>query len=127
MKEMTRLLVVDDEPDICEFLKSFFQEREFKVETALSGEAAIAAVEKFRPHVMLLDIKMGPVDGLTVLKKIKEKHPRTKIIMVTAIETKDKIEEAIRLGADNYVTKPLSLEYLENDVREKVANLALNA
>jgi len=127
MKEMTRLLVVDDEPDICAFLKSFFEEREFKVETALSGEAAIAAVEKFRPHVMLLDIKMGPVDGLTVLKKIKEKHPRTKVIMVTAIETKDKIEEAIRLGADNYVTKPLSLEYLENDVREKVANLALNA
>jgi DNA-binding response OmpR family regulator len=123
---MTRLLVVDDEPDICEFLKSFFEERDFKVETAFSGEEALTAAEKFRPHVMLLDIKMGPTDGLAVLRQVKEKFPRTKVIMVTAIETKDKIEEAIRLGADNYITKPLSLEYLENDVREKVANLALN-
>ena len=44
--------------------------------------------------------------------------------MVTALETRDKIEEAMRLGADNYITKPLSLEYLERDVREKVALLA---
>ena len=43
--------------------------------------------------------------------------------MVTALETTDKIEEAMRLGADNYITKPLSLDYLENDVREKIASL----
>lgn len=44
--------------------------------------------------------------------------------MVTALETTDKIEQAMRLGADNYITKPLSLEYLEKDVQEKIANLA---
>jgi DNA-binding response OmpR family regulator len=123
---MTRLLVVDDEPEICEFLKTFFEERDFKVQVANSGEAALERLEKFKPHVVLLDIKMGLVDGLAVLRKVKEKDPRTKVIMVTAIETKDKIEEAMRLGADNYITKPLSLEYLENDVREKVATLALS-
>ena len=124
---MTRLLVVDDEVEICEFLKSFFEDRDFEVQTALSGEKALEAVEKFRPQVVLLDIKMGDMDGITVLKKIKEKQPRVKVIMVTAIETKERIEEAMRLGADNYITKPLSLEYLENDVREKIANLAVNA
>ena len=70
---------------------------------------------------------MGDTDGLTVLKKIKEKNPKIKVIMVTALETTDKIEEAMRLGADNYITKPLSLEYLENDVREKIASLAKNS
>ena len=121
---MTRLLVVDDEPEICDFLKSFFEDRDFEVRTALSGERALELVETYRPHVMLLDIKMGNVDGLAVLRKVKEKNPKLKVIMVTALETTEKIEEAMRLGADNYITKPLSLEYLENDVREKIANLA---
>lgn len=124
---MTRLLVVDDEPEICDFLKSFFEDRDFEVQTALSGEEALKAVETFRPQVALLDIKMGDIDGLTVLRKVKEKHPNVKIIMVTALETTEKIEEAMRLGADNYITKPLSLEYLENDVKEKIANLAANS
>lgn len=124
---MTRLLVVDDETEICDFLKSFFEERDFKVATANSGEAALAAVESFQPQVMLLDIKMGAMDGLSVLKEVKKRYPRVKVIMVTALETTEKIEEALRLGADNYITKPLSLEYLENDVREKIAGLAAEA
>ena len=121
---MTKLLVVDDEPEICDFLKSFFEDRGFEVRTALSGEDALREAEAFRPQVMLLDIKMAGIDGLSVLKKVKQRLPRTKVIMVTALETTDKIEEAMRLGADNYITKPLSLEYLENDVREKIASLA---
>lgn len=124
---MTRLLVVDDEPEICDFLKSFFEDRDFDVQTALSGERALELVETFKPQVMLLDIKMGSVDGIAVLRKVKEKAPKTKVIMVTALETTEKIEEAMRLGADNYITKPLSLEYLENDVREKIASLASKA
>lgn len=124
---LTRLLIVDDEPEICEFLRSFFEDRDFEVETANSGERALELVETFRPQVMLLDIRMGAVDGLVVLRKVKERNPRLKVIMVTALETTDKIEEAMRLGADNYITKPLSLEYLEHDVREKVANLARKA
>ena len=121
---MTRLLVVDDEPEICDFLKSFFEDRDFQVETAGSGEAALKAVEAFHPQVILLDIKMGDMDGLEVLKKVKQANPKVKVIMVTALETTDKIESAMRLGADNYITKPLSLEYLENDVREKISSLA---
>jgi DNA-binding response OmpR family regulator len=124
---MTRLLLVDDEAEICDFLKSFFEDRDFEVQTALSGEEALRVVEIFRPQVMLLDIKMGSMDGLTVLREVKAKFPRVKVIMVTALETTEKIEEALRLGADNYITKPLSLEYLENDVREKIAGLAASS
>ena len=118
-----KLLIVDDEIEICDFLKSFFEERNFDVKTASSGQAALDMTEQFKPNVLLLDIKMPGMDGVQVLGNVKKKYPRTKVIMVTALETRDKIEECLRLGADNYITKPLSLEYLENDVREKIESL----
>ena len=121
---MKNMLVVDDEAEICDFLKSYFEEREFNVRTAGTGAAALKAVEQNPPHVVLLDLHMPGIDGMQVLKQIKEKHPGVKVIMVTALETRDKIEEAMRLGADNYITKPLSLEYLEKDVQQKIAQLA---
>jgi DNA-binding response OmpR family regulator len=120
---MKTLLVVDDEYEICDFLKTFFEERDFLVRTATSGEAAIREIEKAKPSVVLLDIQMPGMDGMSVLKKIKQNYSGVKVIMVTAVETREKIEEAIRLGADNYITKPLSLEYLEKDVQEKIAHL----
>lgn len=115
-----KLVIVDDEVEICDFLRSFFEERNYEVKTASSGQAALDLVEQFKPHIVLLDIKMPGMDGIQVLGTLKKKFPRTKVIMVTALETRDKIEECLRLGADNYITKPLSLEYLENDVREKI-------
>ena len=119
-----KLLIVDDEVEICDFLKSFFEERNYEVKTASSGQAALDAIEQFKPQIVLLDIKMPGMDGIQVLGTVKKKFPRTKVIMVTALETRDKIEECLRLGADNYITKPLSLEYLENDVREKIESLS---
>lgn len=124
---VNKLLIVDDEVEICEFLKSFFEDRDFKVATAHSGEQALQQVASFQPSVVLLDIQMPGMDGLSALKKIKEKYSKVKVIMVTAVETQDKIEEAMRLGADNYITKPLSLEYLEKDVQDKIDLLAKDA
>ncbi len=121
---MKRLLVVDDESEICDFLKMFFEDRGFTVATANSGQKALDLLDKVKPHVILLDIHMPAMDGLAALREIKKGFPDAKVIMVTAIETRDKIEEAMRLGADNYITKPLSLDYLEKDVQEKVAQLA---
>ena len=123
---MKRLLVVDDEREICEFLKTFFEDRDFQVVTAVSGAEAVAEVDKREPQVVLLDVHMPGMDGMNVLRQIKQKHPNVKVIMVTALETREKIEEAMRLGADNYITKPLSLEYLERDVREKITQLTKN-
>ena len=120
---MTKMLVVDDEIEICDFLKTFFEERNYRVFTAMTGETAIRLVDQESPAIVLLDIKMPGIDGIEVLKRIKTFHPETKVIMVTAIETRDKIDEATRLGADNYITKPLSLEYLETDVKDKLESL----
>lgn len=120
---MKDLLVVDDETEICDFLKNFFEERDFDVRTASSGEEAMERITKHQPQVVLLDVHMPGMDGMKTLREIKSQFPAVKVIMVTAIETREKIEEAMRLGADNYITKPLSLEYLEKDVQDKIALL----
>jgi len=123
MGSTTRLLVVDDETEICDFLKEFFEERNYDVQTAYNGLDALEKIKSHKPDVVLLDMMMPGMDGMAVLKEIKKDNPQTKVIMVTAVGTQDKINEALQLGADNYVTKPLSLDYLEEDVKNKVSKL----
>ena len=113
---MRKILVVDDENDICDFVKTFFRDRGFQVFTALSGEDALMITKKERPDLILLDIKMKNMDGLAVLKHIKELDKTIKIIMVTALDDQEKMREAYKLGAIDYITKPLALDYLEETV-----------
>jgi DNA-binding response OmpR family regulator len=117
---MPKLLVVDDEHDICDFVKNFFEERGFLVFTALSGEDALAFAKKDRPDIVLLDIKMKGMDGIATLKHLKELDKTLKIIMVTALEDQDKMNEACKLGACEYITKPLVLDHLERAVENRL-------
>jgi DNA-binding NtrC family response regulator len=113
---MHKILVVDDEIDVCDFVKNFFEERGVKVFTALNGAEAVSVVQRERPNLILLDIKMKGMDGLATLRQIKELDKDAKVIMVTALEDQDKMEEAYKLGAVDYITKPLILDYLEEAV-----------
>lgn len=115
---MPKLLVVDDEHEICDFVKHFFSERGCAVETASSGEEALAIAKKNRPDLVLLDIKMNGMDGIAVLKHIRNMDKTIKVIMVTALEDQDKMDEACRLGACEYITKPLMLDILEHLVEK---------
>lgn len=113
---MHKILVVDDEHDICDFVKTFFRERGFQVFTALNADEALSITKRERPELILLDIRMQGMDGLAALKHIKEFDKSIKIIMVTALEDQDKMREAYKLGAIDYITKPLVLDYLEEVV-----------
>ena len=115
---MRKLLVIDDESDICDFVKNFFQERGYSVFTALNGDEAISLVKREKPEVVLLDVKMKGMDGIAVLKHIKDIDKKIKVIMVTALEDRDKMDEACRLGACEYITKPLALDNLEQAVEK---------
>lgn len=115
---MPKLLVVDDEHDICDFVKNFFQERGYDVLTALNGDEALAFVKKDHPDLVLLDIKMKGMDGIATLKHIKELDRKQKVVMVTALEDREKMEEACKLGACDYITKPLMLDHLEQAVEK---------
>ena len=73
---MRKILVVDDERDICDFVKNFFQDRNFEVFTALSGEDALGIAKKEEPVVILLDIRMKGMDGIATLKHLKEMNTK---------------------------------------------------
>lgn len=120
---MIKLLLVDDEKGITESLKKFFEDRGFYVQTADSGEEALEIVEKERPSIIFLDIRMKGMDGLQALERIKKIDKRIKVIMLTVLEDAEIKEKARSLGADEYVTKPFSTQYLEEILIKKVQGL----
>ncbi len=113
---MLKLLVVDDEADICDFVKKFFKERDFDVLVAYNGKEALNIVESDKPDIVLLDVKMPVMNGMEALTEIRKKDKSIKVIMVTAVDDVEKAEEAKRHGALEYITKPLVLEQLERTV-----------
>lgn len=117
---MKKILVVDDEHDICDFVKTFFSDRGYVVFNALNGEEALSIVKTEKPDIVLLDVKMPGMDGMATLKHIKDIDRDIVVIMVTALEDQDKMNEAYRLGAADYITKPLVLDYLEGAVEKNI-------
>jgi DNA-binding response OmpR family regulator len=121
-----RLLVVDNEIDICNFVKMFFETRGFDVMTALNGDEAMKVLDQIKPDLIILDVMMRTEDeGIKYLPKIRSKSPDAKVIMITGVDDKDVIEKAKSLGADDYITKPLVLEYLESTVLGKIKSLSV--
>jgi len=118
--KMSKLLIVDDEPDVREFAKNFFVKRKLEVDTAASGSEAIDLVKKSKPELILLDLRMEGIDGLETLKQIKEIDKNIKVIMVTGVNDAESINKAKELGAKGYIHKPLILEELEKVVLKEI-------
>ncbi len=117
---MARILVVDDEPEVGIMLKKFLTKKGHDVYTALNGEEALEVVKKERPHIVLLDIIMPKMDGIECLKRIKEIDKEVGVIMITAVKQEEVGKQALKLGAFDYITKPLSLQYLEDCLMVKL-------
>ncbi len=120
---MARLLIVDDEQDAVEFLAGQFKNRGLEVDTALNGLEAIERVQANIPDLVFLDIRMPGMDGIEVLKKIKEIYPALKVVMMTAVQDEEIVEQAMALGAIDYITKPVSLDYLDSVLMDKISGL----
>ena len=108
-----RLLIVDDEPLILEVLSEHFSP-EYVVDTALNGADALGAILRARPDVVMLDINMPRMNGVQVLKDIKQIDDSIAVIMVTANEQVAMAAEALRNGAFGYVPKPFDFRYLDH-------------
>ncbi len=112
----SKILVVDDETEVCDALKELLKGEQCNVETANDGEQALEKVEEFSPHCILLDIRMPYLNGVDALKMIKQRSTDVEVIMVTAIENIKLAEECMRSGAFGYVTKPVDLDYLLKEI-----------
>jgi len=102
------ILLVDDEPAILQLSGMYLEREGFKVESAGDGEAALEAVNKFRPGLMVLDVMLPKLDGFEVCRRLRAENNPIPIIMLTARdEDVDKII-GLELGADDYLTKPFN-------------------
>ena len=120
---MIKILCVDDEKGITSSLKLFFEDRGFYVKTAESGEEALEIISKDKPNIVFLDIVMHGMDGIQTLERIKETDKNIKVIMLTVLEDPEIKEKAKKLGADEYITKPFSTQYLEEILIKKVQGM----
>lgn len=121
--KINKVLVVDDEPAVCSMLAKFLAKKGYKVSAALSGEEAMKKVKKENPHVVLLDIRMPGIDGIEVLQRIRKFYKNIIIVMITAVKDEEVGKRCMELGADDYITKPLSLSYIEDVLTVKLLNI----
>ena len=114
---MPKLLIVDDEVDICEFAKRFFVKRGINVIIANGGTKALELIESEKPDLVLLDVNMEDMTGVELLRILRgEKRNDVKVIMVTGAIDEYVINEANSWGIKGYVHKSLVLDELEKIV-----------
>ncbi len=106
-----RLLVVDDDPTICEMLEMVLVSEGYEGGTAPHGLAAFALLDQVRPHVILLDMKMPIMDGWGFLERYR-RHPGSKVPVVVVTAAQDDARRASEVGADAYVAKPFAIDDL---------------
>jgi len=110
--EKPLILVVDDEPDIRELVRDILEDEGYKVSVASDGEQARSAFSSLSPNLTLLDIWMPDIDGITLLKELKEIDANAAIVMMSGHGTIETAVEATRLGASDFIEKPLSMAKL---------------
>lgn len=116
---MTKVMVVDDEPNILLSLEFLMQQAGFSVTTAEDGETALQRISETEPDLVLLDISLPGISGFDVLDHLRkdERFARLPVIMLTAHGREVEKEKGMALGADDYITKPFSTQALVQKVR----------
>ena len=115
-----RVLVVDDDNIVLDFLSVFFENLNHEVITISDPTKALKKLLDEKPDLVLLDIMMPNKSGLELLKEMKEVDKDVSIAMITALVDAEKVIEAFRLGAMDFLLKPFNIEYINNSVLPKV-------
>lgn len=113
---MAKILVIDDEAPILNLMGKSCRIQGHQVTEALSGREGIAVLDREKPDLMIVDLKLGDISGLDVIRHGNEHHPETRVIMVTGNATIESAVEAMRLGAFDYLAKPFELADLQKTV-----------
>lgn len=124
--EKIKLMLVDDEERFLATTKKLIEKKGIEVLTARSGGEAINILSNNNVHVVILDVKMPGLDGISTLKWIKQLHPLTEVIMLTGHATVESAIEGLKAGAYDYLTKPVDINFLvemsesANEKRQKL-------
>jgi DNA-binding NtrC family response regulator len=108
----SKILLVDDEHEFVHTLSERLQARNLDAAVVYDGEEALSFVASDEPEVMVLDLKMPGIDGIEVLRRVKQEHPAVEVIILTGHGSKKEEQEAKRLGAFAYLRKPVNIDVL---------------
>ncbi|MBD3264184.1 MAG: response regulator [Candidatus Omnitrophica bacterium] len=122
MEEKVKILVVDDEEQIVDFLCHFLSRFGITAAGATSGEEALRVFSQFNPQWIFLDIKMPGMDGFEILKNVKKIDPQVRTIMITGRNDEVSESQAKELGVYDYIIKPLDLDELKGKIKEYIMN-----
>jgi two-component system response regulator HydG len=117
-----KILIIDDDKDMCLVLKRFLSKHGFEAVEANSGKKALEVLENTSPDLILCDFKLEDMDGTTILKNIKERLPAVPVIIITGYSNIKTAVEVMRLGAIDYVTKPLLPDEILLTIKRALAN-----
>jgi two-component system response regulator (stage 0 sporulation protein F) len=123
---MKRILIVDDNTVVQDILRQFFEPR-YKVQMANNASQALASIIKSAPDVCLLDVKMPGLDGVSLLKSLREMGVAVPIFVMTGYDSLQVAQDALNSGANGYLPKPFDLMHLDRLVSEAVGVEALQA
>jgi DNA-binding NtrC family response regulator len=116
-RNVVSILIVDDEPSVCEVLEEFLVKEGYDTDMAHTGEEALEIVSRQHHDLMLLDLKMPWIGGLEVLKEIKRRSYQVGTVVITGVEDLDLAREVIRHGAIDYLNKPFDLRMLASTIQ----------
>jgi CheY-like chemotaxis protein len=111
-----KVLTVDDDPGVRELIEDFLKARGYDVYAVGSGEAALEEIRRDRPDLLILDLMMPGMNGMEVLRRLREEGEELPVIVATAVTEEEVGRAALRQGARDYVTKPIDLAYLERSI-----------
>lgn len=123
--EGTKILVIEDETEARETIIRCLKKKGYLPLSAETVKEGLEMAKKEHPPITLLDIRLTDGSGLDVLKGIKELDKNMKVIVVSALNDEVTIHQAKTLGADDYVTKPLTIDFLDSMILEKISELNL--
>ena len=120
-----KILVIDDEPDIGWLFSKILSEEGYKVLTSLNGEEGISKIKKEKPDLVFLDLKLPGMDGIEILKEIRTIDKDLLVIVLTAYETVKTAVEAMKLGAFDYLSKPVNIDRIKTTIKNAIRTQTL--
>ena len=115
-----RILIIDDEQSLLESLEMFLSESGYQVESAPTAREGMERITSFNPDVIILDIRLPDRDGFSVLEELKRHKDGKPVIMITAFHDMETTIRTVKLGAFEYIPKPIDVDELERAVRKAV-------
>jgi DNA-binding NtrC family response regulator len=113
----SQILIVDDEPIVCERLKAFLQSDGHGVETIVDPAEAMQRLETKEFDIVISDIRMGEIDGIQLMEKVFQKSAHTKVIMITGYATLELARESLTKGAFDFIAKPFKMKEIRKTIR----------